>query len=136
MFKKIFEVLSKPMNRAGFGIMGGFMIVWGAWIASPFWSALGSAEIFSVVLLHAPEWSVGLIALSIGASIIRYLVIGCFKRLQFVAGITMYFWALFSICCLVGDWQNPGWITYLVLALYSTFVYENIRINRRIEQSQ
>lgn len=133
---KIINALMQPMNKAGSGILGGYMITWGFWLGSPFWDAFDSSPMYRYLSTIVPEGLAGFVAVGIGLLIIISLRMKNYSLLQFGSGLSMWFWLIFTLLCFFGDWQNPSVITYLVMFSYSTFVYENIRMNLKISKDE
>lgn len=130
-FINIAVALMQPMNKAGAGIMGFFMILWGLWILLPFWDALSAANLFRFILELLPEPAVGGIAVGIGLMFLAALKLKNYCLLWVSAGVASWYWGLFTIFCFISDWMNVSDMTYFALFLYSAFVYENVRLNTR-----
>lgn len=135
--EKLAKALLLPINPAVVVLLGIYTMLWGFWVANPFWSVFGTAALFSALenmwILQAlsipaePFW--GTIAIFCGA-ITTY---GAYKRSYkpLIRGSTIIGWHWFMIAILyfMGDWHNTGGITALLMAIYGAFLYVNIRVN-------
>ena len=126
---KLASALLLPINPAAVIILGVYTVVWGLWVANPFWTVFTQAKLFSVLAGLAPEWVWGCIAITCGL-ITTY---GAIKRgyRSLIRGSAISGWHWFMICLLyfAGDPLNTGGITALMLAIYSAYIYLNIRVN-------
>lgn len=129
--EKLARAMLRPVNPVAIILLGIFTIVWGFWVGNPFWNLFAHAASYSV-MDFMPEWLWGLIALVVGV-VISY---GAFTRtipsLILGSKVGGLFWFVISIMFFLGDWMNTGGITALLLSVYSTFIYLNLKVNSQI----
>lgn len=127
--EKFTAALLKPVNKAAIVILGVYTIIWGLWVANPFWSVFDQAQLFSALGLLAPEAFWGTVAIIVGI----VTVFGAYHRSYrtLVCGSTLagWHWLMIAFFYFIGDWHNTGGITSLMLAVYAAFIYLNIRVN-------
>lgn len=126
---KLAKALLLPINPAAVIILGVYTVLWGFWVANPFWDVFTRAELFGVLASVAPEMFWGSLAIFCGT----VTIIGAVKRrygpLVRGAAASGWHWFMISIFYFLGDPLNTGGITALVFAVYAAFVYLNIRVN-------
>ena len=135
--EKLARALLLPINPAVVVLLGIYTIVWGFWVANPFWDVFGQAALYSAManvgfltalgIPAEPFW--GILAILCG-TVTTY---GAIKRRyrSLVLGATVIGWHWFMICILyfMGDPLNTGGITALLMAVYGAFLWVNIRVN-------
>jgi hypothetical protein len=122
-------VLLRPLNPALIIILGVYTIVWGLWVANPFWEVFSSAELYGALSHIAPEWFWGCLAITAGTVTVYGAVKRHYGPLTRGAQIAGWHWLMISIFYFIGDPLNTGGITALFLAFYGAVVYLNIRVN-------
>lgn len=127
--EKLAEALLLPINPALIVLLGIFTVVWGFWIANPFWTVFTQAPLYDYMAALAPEWVWGGIAITAGVVICIGAVKRSYRALTTGAGVAFIHWLLISLMYFAGDPLNTGGITALLLAVYAAMVYLNIRIN-------
>lgn len=132
--RKLAQALLQPINPASVIILGVYTVVWGLWVANPFWSVFGQAKLFSTLALVAPEPFWGTIAIICGI----VTVIGALKRsyrpLVRGAHACGWHWFMISIFYFIGDPLNTGGITALTFAIVAAYIYLNLRVNFKDDQ--
>lgn len=127
--QKFVDALLLPINPAAVILLGIYTIVWGFWVANPFWSVFNQAQLYGVLATVAPEVFWGCLAMFCG-SVTAY---GAIKRhyqpLVNGAAIAGWHWLMIATFYFLGDPLNTGGITALIFAVYSVFIYLNIRVN-------
>lgn len=121
--------LLKPINPAASIILGVYTILWGLWVACPFWSVFARAPLYSVMASLFPEWVWGLFAIFCGSLMVYGATKRSFGALTRGSGFVGIHWFLIGLCYFLGDWQSTGGITAIMLSVYAGFVYLNIRVN-------
>lgn len=127
--KRLAEALLLPINPALIVLLGIFTMVWGAWLANPFWTVFTQAPLYNYMASFAPEWAWGGIAVAVGVVICYGAVQRSYRALTTGAGVAFIHWFLIACMYFAGDPLNTGGITALTIALYAAVVYLNIRIN-------
>jgi hypothetical protein len=127
--EKLAKALLLPINPAAVIVLGIYTVVWGFWVANPFWSVFSSAELFGVLARLAPEYFWGCLAIVCGSITIYGAVKRSYKPLVRGAATSGWHWFMISIFYFMGDPLNTGGITALTFAVYAAFVYLNIRVN-------
>lgn len=120
----------QPINTAAISIMGVYTVLWGIWVASPFWDAFERAEAFSIMAHVAPEHVWGVVALIVGCIMIRGVMKRSYRALTIGALAGFFQWITVCGFFFFGDWQNTGGITYLMIAAYCGFIWLNLRVNK------
>ena len=123
------QALLLPINPALVVLLGIYTVVWGLWIANPWWDVFPTATLYSQMALIAPEWVWGGIAIAAGIVVIIGAMVRSFGALTRGSGVAFLHWFIISIMYFMGDPLNTGGITSLVIALYAACIYWNIRIN-------
>lgn len=121
----------QPINTAAISIMGVYTILWGIWVANPWWNTFERAQAFEIMALVAPEYIWGLVAISVGIIIMRGTIKQSYNALTRGALFGFLQWITVSGFFFFGDWQNTGGITYLMLAVYCGFIWLNLRVNKK-----
>ncbi len=126
---KIAEGLLRPINPYATSILGLLTATWGLWVIMPFWSVFGKAELFEKMREFAPELAWGSWAFVCGLLIIYAIYAGRYRTLSAAMAFASWHWT--TVACMMwwGDWQNTGGLTYSWIAVYSIYVYLNVRIN-------
>ena len=125
------EALLLPINPALVVLLGIYTVVWGIWIANPFWTVFTQAPLYSAMAAIWPEYVWGLIAIGAGVTTIMGAVVRSYGALTRGSMVAAIHWLVISIMYFMGDPLNTGGITSLVVAVYAAVVYLNIRINFR-----
>lgn len=127
--QKLAEALLLPINTAAVILLGIYTVVWGFWVANPFWTVFTQAPLYAVLADLAPEVFWGSLAMFCGLVTIH----GAYKRRYrplIIGASTMFWhWLMISIFYFMGDPLNTGGITALIFAVYAAFIYLNIRVN-------
>lgn len=121
--------LLKPMNPYASSILGMLTLMWGIWIVNPFWSVFASANVWHRAMQFAPEWAWGTWATVAGGAILFALFKGSTKWVARTLGFGIWHWWTVSGMLWWGDWQNTAGLTYMFIAIYTTFSYLNIKTN-------
>lgn len=126
----------QPINTAAIVILGVFTVIWGAWVANPFWDVFTSAKLYSALYNFAPfttfippEIFWGCLAIICGLVTCRGALKRTYRTLTVGSGVMVWHWAMIATFYFIGDWHNTGGITSLVLACYAAFIYLNIKVN-------
>jgi hypothetical protein len=130
------SALFKPINKAAISIMGVFTVLWGFWVGNPFWAVFEQAPIFMIMAFLAPEWAWGVAAIIVGLTMLYGVFKMAYRPLVHGARVGFYFWMFASINFFIGDWQNTGGITLLMIALYCGYIALNLSINREQYQEE
>lgn len=129
--EKLAIALLKPINPAAVVILGVYTVVWGIWLAVPFWSVFDTAPLYSALAQLAPELFWGSLAICCGL-VTTY---GAVKRRHraLIAGsiVAGWHWAIIGIFYFIGDWMNTGGITAITFAVYALFIWLNLRVNSK-----
>jgi len=131
------RALFRPINKAAISIMGAFTLLWGIWVANPLWAVFSTAPLFNAMSVLAPEWVWGTVAIIVGITMLWGVIRMSYRSLMSGALVGFYFWIAGSICFFLGDWQNTGGITLLMIALYCGYIALNLRVNKvEFEESE
>lgn len=132
--KSLAKALLLPINPAAVVILGIYTVCWGLWVANPFWTVFTQAPLYSTLATAAPDfvpaevfW--GCVAIFCGLVITYGAVRRRYRPLIVGAATAGWHWFMISFFYFMGDWQNTGGITALVLCIYGAFIYINIRVN-------
>lgn len=127
--QKIATSILRPINTSVIVLLGIYTVVWGIWLANPFWSAFQSAKLFSALGLVAPEVFWGTLAIVCGCITIFGVFRGSYRALTTGAATAGFHWMMIAVFYFIGDWMNTGGITSLTFAIYAGFIYLNLRVN-------
>jgi len=127
--QKLAEALLLPITTASVLMLGLYTLLWGLWVANPFWSVFGTAELFGYLAQLAPEAFWGCVAIVCGLVITFGALKRRYKPLTVGASTAFFHWLMIAIFYFLGDPLNTGGITSLVFALYAAFLYLNLRVN-------
>lgn len=127
--EKLAHALLLPINPAAVILLGIYTVLWGLWVANPFWSVFTQAELYGVLATVAPEVFWGCLAIVCGSVTIYGAVKRRYGPLTRGAQTSGWHWLMISIFYFMGDPLNTGGITALIFAVYAAFVYLNIRVN-------
>lgn len=124
------NILSLPLNKASTILMAAYTLLWGIWLASPFWDVFTRAPLYSALSAVFPEYAWGIIAILCGLATTWGVLHQSARSLAIGAYVGFIHWLVISGGYFIGDWQNTGGITALTIALYSALIYLNLRVNR------
>lgn len=127
--ERFVQALLLPINPALIVLLGIYTVVWGFWIANPFWTVFTQAPLYSAMAGFAPEWAWGGVALITGTVVTMGAVKRSYRALTRGAAVAFFHWFLIALMYFAGDPLSTGGITSLVIALYAAVVYLNIRVN-------
>lgn len=127
---KLANRLSKPINTAAIVIMGIYTILWGLWLLSPFWRVFEESKQFDWLAQVMPEWAWGTVAISVGAVMTYGVMRNSFRSLSIGSLIGAVYWGLIAVGYYIGDWRDTAGLTKTMIALYCSFIFLNIRMNR------
>jgi len=128
--EKLIVALLRPINGTGVIILGVYTLVWGLWVASPFWTVFTKAELYGALATIAPEMFWGCLAIACGLTIILGVHHRSIKALMTASLVGAWHWSMISFLYFLGDIANTGGITSLTFAVYAAYTYLNLRINR------
>lgn len=126
---KLAETLLLPLNLAAVIFLGLYTTIWGLWVVAPWWEVFNQAQLYHVLATVAPEWFWGGIAVTCGLFILYGALKPTYGPLVRGSSVAFWHWFMITIFYFMGDPFNTGGITALAFALYSAFVYLNIRVN-------
>lgn len=121
--------LIKPLNPYASSLLGMLTMTWGLWIINPFWNVFDTAPVYNEALGFAPEVYWGAWATLCGIIILLSLYFSNAIWLARATGFAIWHWSTVSGMLWWGDWHNTAGLTYMFIAMYSTFIYLNIKIN-------
>lgn len=133
---QIAESILRPLNPAVIIILGIYTIIWGLWIANPFWSVFGQAQLYSAMATVAGEEVWGTVSVLTGLLIVRGALTTTFTNLQIGAFAGFFHWFLIAMFYFVGDFMNTGGITSLTFAVYAGVVWLNVRVNKKLYMTE
>lgn len=124
------ELLSFPLNTAATTVLAVFTLLWGLWVASPFWDVFERAELYSALIGVLPEVAWGGIAILCGVAMLWGVLHDGSKWLARGSFVGFVHWLVITGGYFAGDWQNTGGVTTLTIALLCALTYLNNRVNR------
>jgi hypothetical protein len=130
IWRRLGRNIRKPINTSAVIILSAYTFVWGLWIALPFWEVFTSADLYSYLALYTSEPSLGIVAMIVAVIMAWGVLKNSFGALTRGAFVGFIFWIVVAIAYFLGDWHNTGGITSLTFAVYSAFIYLNIKVNR------
>jgi len=120
--------LLRPINPSFIIVLGVYTVLWGLWLANPFWTVFTHAALYSA-LSFFPETVIGLVAIAAGLLIMRGAMKPSLKNLKMGTFTGTLFWSFISIAYFIGDWANTGGITAGMIAVYSGLTWVNVKVN-------
>ena len=127
---KLAEALLYPVSQVVTALVGIYTIVWGLWVINPLWDTFTHALLYSALLAFIPyEWVWGLLAILSGVLTLFGLAKHRERTIFYGAGVAGLHWFIISIFYFMGDFVNTGGITALFLAVLSSYIYLNCKIN-------
>lgn len=132
--ERLAQALLLPINPAAVVLLGIYTVVWGFWVANPFWTVFTQAPLYdklgAVALgMVPPEVFWGVIAMVCGSITIYGAIKRSYKPLVRGATIAFFHWLVIAVMYFLGDPLNTGGITALTFAVYAGFIYLNLRVN-------
>lgn len=131
---KLVRGLSYPINTSAVVIMAFYTMLWGFWVGNPFWDVFTKAALYSDMAAAAAESVWGIVAFVSGLVMLYGVLRPSYESLARGAFTGAVHWLVVGCFYLFGDWHNTGGITALMVSIYCTFVYLNLRVNRDIMQ--
>lgn len=122
----------KPAHIAIVGMVGTYTMLWGFWVAAPWWSVFGTAQLYASMLGLAPEISWGATALIIGAATCYGAAKHAYLWTRWAGSLIWAFWLIVGLLYLAGDWHNTGGITALFFAAYGAYIFINTKLNKEL----
>jgi hypothetical protein len=120
----------KPINTAAIIILGAYTILWGLWVANPFWTVFDQAPIYNWMMQVMPEWIWGVVAILVGLLMVYGVLRHSYKSLVTGALVGYFHWLVIALMYFGGDWQNTGGVTSFIVAIYCGFIWLNITKNK------
>lgn len=124
-----------PINTSAAMLMAVYTAVWGLWLLNPFWAVFDQAPLYSWLESVAPEWFWGAFALTCGITMAHGIIRHTYKSLIRGAFIGWIHWGAITTGYFLGDWQNTGGITSLMIMTYCAFIYLNLKVNQVEKQA-
>lgn len=125
----LLRISSKPINKIAALILSTYTMLWGVWVALPFWDVFSRAELYSYMRILASESAWGSFAILIG-SVMLIGINKCSKTAMIGSFMGFIFWMIVSLAYFSGDWRNTGGITSMAISFYFAAMYLNLRVNR------
>jgi FtsH-binding integral membrane protein len=127
--EKLAQALLLPINPAAVILLGIYTVVWGAWVANPFWTVFDHAALYTSMANFMPEYVWGIVAVAMGLITVYGAVKRHYAALVRGAASSGFFWFVVAVFYFIGDVASTGGITALVFSVYAAFIYLNIRVN-------
>jgi len=124
------NILSLPLNKAATIVLSTYTMLWGLWVANPFWDVFSRAELYTSLMNVLPEYAWGLIAICCGLAMAWGVLHTTTQWVARGAFVGFLHWIVISGGYFMGDWQNTGGVTALTIALLCALTYLNSRVNR------
>lgn len=121
--------LLRPINPAAVIFLGVYTVIWGFWVANPFWEVFTQAELYGILATIAPEAFWGMLAITCGLVTCYGAIKRRYRPLARGAIVAGWHWFMISVFYFLGDPLNTGGITALVFGIYAVFVFLNLRVN-------
>lgn len=125
------DSMLRPINTNIISLLGFSTILWGVWIANPFWSVFNKSAVFDPMHFF-PEWSWGVLAVIIGVLTLRGAFKPSYSNLHTGSFAAAVHWLIITMAWVIGDWQNPAFILSFTFCIYAAFVCLNINVNRHL----
>jgi hypothetical protein len=129
------DALLHPINPSVVILLGAYTILWGFWVANPFWAVFPLSPLYDALAATSffitPELWWGGLAIITGTVTSYGALRRKYKPLTRGAMVQFLFWVTICIFYLIGDWHSTGGITAGLLWVYSAYIYLNIRVNHK-----
>ena len=123
------EILLEPVSKVVTIMLGTYTIIWGLWVTNPWIDTFTSAPLYGALVSFMPiEWLWGLVAVLFGAMTLLGVSRHARRTEFYGAAANGFYWFIISIFYFIGDSANTGGITALFLAILSTYIYLNCKI--------
>lgn len=138
--QKLARALLLPINPAVVVLLGFYTVLWGFWVANPWWTVFTQAPLYSEMAAIAPfaippEIFWGCLAMFAGAVIIYGAVNRSYRSLSIGSSVVWWHWCMISILYFLGDFASTGGITAAMMATYGAFLWVNLRVNYKPHES-
>lgn len=119
------------MNPSVSILLGLYNIVWGLWVANPFVSSFTNTPLYSVMTAISPELFWGLAVFCIGVVVVYGAVTIKTKPILAGTGLSAAYWLFVSISLLLGQPANQSFLDSLIISIYASFTYLNVKCNNK-----
>lgn len=134
MLEKLADVLLKPVSEAVTAQLGVYTILWGLWVLNPLVDTFTTAPVYSQLLTFIGlEWVWALSAIFFGVITLMGLAQHAPRPVFLGAGACALYWFVISIFFFMGDLASTGGISTLFLAVLSTYIYLNCKLNYKYD---
>lgn len=130
--ERLAQQLLKPINPTIIIVLGIYTIVWGLWIACPFFDVFTASPLYATMAGIGSEYIWGSIAMVSGLIICRGAIKPRFGNIQFGAFIGFFHWTLISILYFIADWHSTAGLSAAAFAVYSGLVWVNTKVNHKV----
>lgn len=127
--ERVAAALLRRISPAVIGILAIYTIVWGLWVASPFWSVFPAAPLYGALAALGTEMVWGCIAIAFGLLSLRGATKPSLPNLRFSSFIGFFHWLIIAIFYFIGDWTSTGGISSLAFAAFAALVWLNTKLN-------
>jgi len=103
-------------------------MLWGLWIANPFWEVFSQARLYGWMSDVAGEEIWGMGAMVAGGVMFYGVIRASHKSLTIGAFVGFLHWLAIAVAYFAGNWKNTGGVTSFFLALYCAVIYLNMRV--------
>lgn len=110
--------------------MGVYTILWGIWVANPFWTSFDEARRYAWLKDVMPEWTWGVLAVAVGATMTYGVMKNSFKPLARGSFVGAVYWGIIATGYYIGDWRDTAGLTKTMICVYCAFIFLNIKMNR------
>lgn len=117
------------MNLVPALLLGLYTVIWGLWIANPFYTVFTQAGLYDEMNTWGGEAFWGPMAILAGSVTLYGVIKGKPPYLYYGASTAGAHWLVVAIMYFMGDWQNTGGITCLFLAAFAACIYLNVKVN-------
>jgi len=135
LIDKLAAILLEPVNEVVTVFLGIYTVLWGLWVLNPLVDTFTTAKLYSALMAFLPNeilW--GSIAVFFGLMTMVALAKRMPKNLFYGSAASALHWGVISIFYFIGDTANTGGITALFLAVLSTYIYLNHKVNYTKDQ--
>lgn len=126
--RRIYLAFYTPISPFNFFINGLLLFFFGLWLIVPFWDALNTSPIFSVMDATLPEWLWGAIIMATGMIKLwaARTVHVRWMRASAISGFIL--WSIMAGSFWVSSWQSPGCLIFTFFVLQSAWHYFNLSV--------
>lgn len=102
------------------------LILWGVWVANPFWELFTASPVFGLMAHIGPEPAWGVTVFAVGCLQMGFVFSRQWTARRATAVLSLFVYVLLSVMFGLGNFRGVSTVIYAVFALLCWFAYVNI----------